>query len=328
MKKVFSSREIKNMIEVGDIISQAEIKPFQIQPASLDLTLGEKAWLVSGEYLPKPPETIEDFIYKKCLETDLPYVMHKDFTYLVEINEKINNPLLQAMAFPKSSTGRLGINTRLVTNGSYLFDYTPFGKHKLYLYVTPLAFDILAKPGDSLEQLVFYVTNPNKESYINKSVFLNIDENLAAYIPLKNDNSIDLSVNNYYNPSDYWRVEHANYWRIEHTDSKILLAKNRIYLMRSKNVISIDEKFCAEIRTADTGLDIRLLHRGFFDPGFNAYATFEIIPHENIWLYDGQWIADMVYYDMYSIPEELYGKTINSNYQGQGLTLSKQFRRE
>ena len=78
--------------------------------------------------------------------------------------------------------------------------------------------------------------------------------------------------------------------------------------------------------------EYRVHYAGFFDPGFGnkvngTHAVLEVKTYEIPFaIEDGQNIARLVFEKLAEVPGKLYGNTINSNHQNQGLALSKHFR--
>lgn len=335
MQVTLPSQDIKNLILHNIITADVPIEASQIQPASLDLRLSNICYEINGQFLPNTI-SLETYL-KDCLfntiDDNKGIRLYVGKTYLFPLMEKIkiatlyNNTNFNINIYgnPKSTTGRLGISTRLLGNKSYFYDGLRYYDGNLYLYVTPLAFDIIVRPGDCLHQIRFeeILINPYPSDLPSSDVIINISPNkLCAYESRKNYNPIDIRKINHYKISSYWTT-------VEPNNKYIFLAKNKIYFARSKNKVTVSSNMCAELVQSQYSIEeFHVLHKGFFDPGFNAYATFEIIPHHDVYLSHDQQVATINFMKMSKAPDEIYGTNIGSSYQGQELALSKQFRKD
>ena len=284
-----------------------------ISSASLDLTCSNEINEISSSFLPSSNiSEIEELIKKfKCGEdvktTDEGVLLKKDHTYIIKLNERLElPPNLRAKANPKSSTGRLDILVRLLTEGYPRYDDVSYGyRGDLYLEVTPLSFPIFVKEDYSLNQIRFMSINPktlndNELSighFKHRFVFLedepitpNIHENgILIGVGLKEfkknyslisykakegiDKPIDLRKEDEYHITDYWEIKHVS----DLIDGERLkLEKGGFYLLCTKQRIAVPTTFAAEMLPYDVGNgEFRIHYAGFFDSGFGYN-------HENI----------------------------------------------
>jgi dCTP deaminase len=162
---ILPSQEIRELIRNGTIRSSVEIPDGQIQPASMDLRLGSVAYRIQASFLPGRSSTIETKIKDLCLaEIDLtrPALLEKDAVFIVPLVESLALPSdIGGKANPKSTTGRLDIFTRLITDGGLEFERVPTGyKGGLYVEIVSRTFPIIVSAGTKLNQLRFVRGNP------------------------------------------------------------------------------------------------------------------------------------------------------------------------
>jgi len=162
---ILPSQEIRELIRNGKIRSAQEITDGQIQPASMDLRLGPVAYRIQASFLPGRSSTIEKKIKDLCLaEVDLtrPALLERDAVFIVPLVESLALPSdIGGKANPKSTTGRLDIFTRLITDGGLEFERVPTGyKGGLYVEIVSRTFPIVVSAGAKLNQLRFTRGNP------------------------------------------------------------------------------------------------------------------------------------------------------------------------
>ena len=150
--------KILDLIKKKQIYSNKSLFNNQIQPASLDLTLSEKCYRIKASFIPNKIK-----ISKVIKELSLTYLdlnqnilLEKNCIYLCELNEKLNLPNdIMGKSNPKSTTGRLDIFTRVITENGKEYDYINYNyKGKLYLEIIPQSFSIILKKK--------YIFKPNK----------------------------------------------------------------------------------------------------------------------------------------------------------------------
>ncbi len=363
---ILPSQEIRDLLRSGDVHAACEVGEDQVQPASLDLRLGDVAFRVRASFLPGAGSTvmerIRDFGMHQMTLAD-GAVLERGCVYIIPLMESLKlRGRISGLANPKSSVGRLDIFTRLITDGAALFDYVPVGyRGPLYVEVAPRTFSVVVHSGTRLNQLRLQRGNPSATDTslrrLHKSVRLvdtepgkeDIDRGLAVTVDLAMDSAmeaarrsigyrarrhtdlIDLSKVDHYDPSEYWEPLRAE------ADGTIILNPGDFYILASKEAVTVPPDHAAEMRAYDTQVgEFRVHYAGFFDPGFGyagcggagSRAVLEIRSFEVPFvLRDGQLVGRLVYERLAGVPDKLYGPTIGSSYQRQGLTLAKQFKR-
>jgi len=366
------SQEIRELIAKGHILSRSfgGITEEQVQPASLDLRLGDVGYRVQASFVPQNL-TVEGKIADLGLSmsrVDLTRttVFEKGCIYIVPLLEELDLPEdVAARANPKSSTGRLDIFTRLITDYGQEFERvppTPGGyKGRLYAEIASRTFSVVVRAGMSLNQLRFIRGNPKpsdkktaelekkealvygeegspakarigKES-IKFSVNLRAQQpgEVIAYKAKRNAPVIDLANINHYPPEQFWETVH------EPGKPGLILEPGDFYILASKERVSIPPDWAAEMVSMDQDIgEFRIHYAGFFDPGFGygagdvkgTRAVLEVRAHEVPFLIEhGQIMGRLIYIPLRSRPDKIYGMDIGSSYQRQGLSLSKHFKR-
>ena len=355
MTGVLPSQRLEQMISNGQISGAPAIIPEQIQPASLDLRLGNIAYRVRASFLAGHDRRVEDRLKEfEMHQIDLTdgAVLEKGCVYVVPLMETLDLPDgLQAVANAKSSTGRLDLLTRTITDGGAEFDrIAPGYTGPLYAEICPRSFSVLVRPGMRLNQIRFREGQAvlddaalralhasdvlvNGEALIDDglgfSVDLNLDgTDLVGYRAKPHTGVIDLDNIGYYDPAEYWE-------EVRCKDGQIILDPGAFYILVSREAVHIPPAYAAEMAPylAMVG-EFRVHYAGFFDPGFGHSAAggtgsrgvLEVRCHEAPFVLEhGQVVGRLVYEHMSEIPQQLYGSGIASNYQGQGLKLSKHF---
>jgi len=364
---ILPSQEISNLVARGHISAMPAINPDHIQPASLDLRLGDMAHRVRASFLPGPNSTVEakikDLRMARIDLTGAP-VLEKDCVYIIPLVEELNLPEnISGKANPKSTTGRLDIFTRLITDYGTEFDFVPAGyKGKLYAEVVSRTFTISLRAGMRLSQLRFVQGSPRagdrtikgldqedplvymdeEDSPVKAKLHrgLRITVNLEgteageviAYKAKKYAPAIELDRINYYSTEEFWEVRHQN------ASKSLILEPDDFYILASRERVRVPPEYAAEMVPFDpSDGEFRIHYAGFFDPGFGygssdikgTRAVLEVRAHEVPFLIEhGQLVGRLNYMPLLSRPEKIYGTNIGSSYQHQALTLSKQFRRE
>ena len=356
MTGVLASQQIIAMCENGEIIPQAPLAPTQVQPASLDLRLGSVAYRIRASFLAGKGRKVADRLHAfEMHSVDLSNgaVLEKGCVYLVPLQETLAlPPHVQAVANAKSSTGRLDLLTRVITDGGVEFDRIPAGYHgPLYAEICPRSFSVLVRPGMRLNQIRFRhgqaVLNDaelralhssdtlvNGEALIQDGLGFSVDLNpgtgsLVGYRAKPHTGVIDLDRIGAYEPRDFWEEVHSS-------DGQIILDPGAFYILVSREAVHIPPAYAAEMAPylAMVG-EFRVHYAGFFDPGFGHHAAggagsrgvLEVRCHEAPFVLEhGQVVGRLVYERMAELPQQLYGSGIASNYQGQGLKLSKHFK--
>lgn len=361
---IFPSQEIEKLIRRGAVFSEQPIAQDQIQPASLDLRLGPVAYRVRASFLPGERSTVARKIAGVLMhEIDLrtPSVLEKGCVYIIPLLEEVNLPPdVSGKANPKSSTGRLDVFTRLLSDYGTEFErLAPGYKGKLYLEVVPRTFSILVREGTRLNQLRFMRGTPAssdsalddlhsqevlvyapdgspKQALIEGGLWLSIDlagsdsSPIIGYRAKRHAPLIDLSKVHYYDPLEFWDP-------VYRTPSRsIVLDPDDFYILASKERIRIPPNYSAAMVAYDPSVgEFRIHYAGFFDPGFGygrndikgTRAVLEVRSHEVPFLIeDGQIVGRLIYERLLTAPHRVYGQEIGSFYQKQDLALSKHFR--
>ncbi|WP_339691105.1 2'-deoxycytidine 5'-triphosphate deaminase [Celeribacter baekdonensis] len=353
---VLADHAIRDMVARGEITATPEVIDAQVQPASLDLRLGTRAWRVRASFLAGDGRKVADRLAEfEMHQIDLSdgAVLEKGCVYVVPLMESLALPEgVQAVANAKSSTGRLDLLTRLITDEGVEFDRITPGYHgPLFAEICPRSFSVLVRPGMRLNQIRFRagqailsdaeLTALHAESPLVDGAAM-IDQGLGFSVDLKpasgdlvgyrakpHTGVIDLDNIGHYEPSEYWEPIHTK-------DGRIILDPGAFYILVSREAVHIPPEYAAEMAPylAMVG-EFRVHYAGFFDPGFGhanaggagSRGVLEVRCHEAPFvLEDGQIVGRLVYERMDSLPERLYGADLASNYQGQGLKLSKHFR--
>ncbi len=377
-------QRLKQLIATGVIRAEVPIDPRQVQPASLDLRLGTKAYRLLSSFLPEQSEIrsrlgpstgsqdVLDFYQSDLVmyEMDLRggAILERGHVYLVPLLESLRLPrTLRARANPKSTTGRLDVFTRVITDLNAGFDEVRAGyAGPLYLEVVPRSFTIKVQTGMSLNQIrlirgsptvadadlravhrrtpLLYHNQPGSKPVAaavlrtDRGLFLRIDlqgadraaDPIVGYRAKKNSHVIDLAKIGYYAALDFWEPIRR------HRNGSLLLEPEEFYILASKERIRVPPGFAAEMVAYEAACgELRTHYAGFFDPGFGygqgelkgTQVVLEVRPHDVPFLiYDGQTFFKVVYDRMVEPPTQVYGASLGSSYQRQGLTLSKHFK--
>ena len=320
---------------------------------------------MQASFLPGPNATVESRIKDLAMtQIDLtqPTVFEKGCVYLVPLMEHLNlTSEFSAKANPKSTTGRLDIFTRLICDGGTEFERVPPGyKGTLYAEVVPRTFTVLVQAGvklnqlrfirgcpppsdttlqelDAQETLVYGEGDQPGEALINRGLMVSLnlqggpEDKIIGYRAKQNTPAIDLLKKDYYDPDEFWEPIMAP------RNRRIILNPDDFYILLSKEKVRIPPAYAAEMVAYDPSMgEFRIHYAGFFDPGFGygasdvkgSHAVLEVRSHEVPFLIeDGQVVGRLIYERLLAHSDKIYGMGIGSSYQGQGLALSKQFKR-
>ena len=356
MSGVIPNQQINDMIGAGQVIGTPEVDPAQIQPASLDLRLGTVAYRVRASFLTGHGAKVADRLTEfEMHRVDLTSgaVLEKGCVYVVPLMESLALPdNISAVANAKSSTGRLDLLTRTITDGGVEFDRIAQGyTGPLYAEICPRSFSVLVRPGMRLNQIRFSTGNATLDDTALRTLHAKtplvdgdavIDDGLGFSVDLRlpgttlvgyrakpHTGVIDLDNIGHYAPADFWEEVHSD-------NGQIILDPGAFYILVSREAVTIPPEFAAEMAPylAMVG-EFRVHYAGFFDPGFGhataggagSRGVLEVRCHEAPFVLEhGQIVGRLIYEKMADIPTQLYGAGIASNYQGQGLKLSKHFR--
>ncbi|HTL86993.1 MAG TPA: 2'-deoxycytidine 5'-triphosphate deaminase [Acidimicrobiia bacterium] len=340
-----------------------------IQPASLDLRLGEVAYRIRCSFLPgrqSVERRVKDYIIDELDLRKDGVVLETKRPYLIPLKERLTLPAgMRGKANPKSSTGRIDVFTRVITDESYRFDEIADGYDgPLYLEVVPLSFPVRVREDLSLNQLrlsvgraelsdddvrAFHRKEPllfnagkpvsNAKLALSAGLFLGLDlrgddDGRVGYRARDNAPLLDVanSTASPVDPEPFWESV-----RREDGD-RVVLTPQRFYLLMSNEAVSIPPTLASEMTAYDpTSGELRTHYAGFFDPGFGFDATaartgsraaLEVRAHDVPFMIEhGQRVCKLTFEHMLEVPARLYGQGIGSNYQHQDETLSKHFAR-
>ena len=327
---ILPCQSIEALIAAGAVTSATPFDADQVQPASLDLRLGGHAWRVRASFLPgrrRVEERIADVAMHR-LDLTGGAVLEKGCVYIVELQERLKLPPgLIARANPKSSTGRVDVFVRLLTDRGDAFDDVAEGyEGPLYLEVAPQTFSILVRPGTRLNQLRLKAGDPPRLE--TRSVGVELGEGIVGFRGRRHAGVIDLDRIDGHDPRAYWEPLEAH-------NGELLLDPGEFYILASSDAVEIPVLQAAEMTPIDPSVgEFRVHYAGFFDPGFGtdeahgagSRGVLEVRTHDTPFLLEhGQTVARLVYEPLTERPTRLYGEG-GSHYQSQGLKLSKHFK--
>jgi dCTP deaminase len=355
---ILPAQAIRDLINAGRLKLAEALGPKQLQPASLDLRLGATAYRIRASYLPGPKQPVSAKLENlKLHEIDLTRsaVLETGCVYLVPLLESLDLPNdLSASANPKSSTGRLDVFTRVICDGATAFDQIPAGyKGPLYAEICPQTFPVKVRQGSTLSQIRFRTgdaVEPDQSlAALQKSdalvsggvvdilggIALSVDlagdaAGLVGYRAKRHTGIVDVDVPGACAILDYWEPIHSR------GQKRLILDPDQFYILASKEAVHVPPTHAAEMTPFNPLVgEFRVHYAGFMDPGFGhaaaggsgARVVLEVRSHKVPFiLEDGQIIGRLVYERLTERPEFLYGAGVASNYQGQGLKLSKHFK--
>ena len=337
---ILPSQELNAAIKSQFISSEQSINVDQVQPASLDLRLSKTAYRVRASFLPGAKATVKeklDNITMHKIDLTNGAVLEKGCVYIVPLQERLNiPPEISGMANPKSSTGRLDIFTRVITDKAVEFDrIVPGYSGPLYAEISPLTFSVLVHHGSKLSQLRLRRGNFIATDGVSFTVDLigfevGYNQNkIIGYKAKQHAGVIDIENVGHYKLMDFWDPIVAR------SDKTLILDPDEFYILASKESVNVPPDQAAEMRAYDTLVgEFRVHYAGFFDPGFGhdvaggsgSRAVLEVRSHDVPFvLEDGQMVGRLVFEPLTEKPDILYGSDVSSNYQNQGLKLSKHF---
>jgi dCTP deaminase len=363
---VLPSQSLRDAVEREWMTAGAwRIPAESVQPASVDLRLGERAWALRCSFLPDSDSTVEQKVKDLAFEEiDLRdgATLERDRPYLVPLIEELRLPdEIRAKANPKSSTGRLDVFTRVLTDRNHRFDEIAAGyRGKLYLEVVPRTFAIRVKTGLALNQvrlvsgdsrladeqlialhrdcpLLYRDSRPLAQSELSlgDGLFLSLDvsdssESIVGYRAKKNSLPIDLTRVGALDWREYWEPVHPE------RGGRIVLEPEVFYLLLSAEGVRVPPAYAAEMLAYDpTAGELRTHYAGFFDPGFGysrdrdahgSRAALEVRARDVSFMVEHrQPVCKLAFERMAEEPDVLYGEDVGSNYQGQQTMLSKHF---
>lgn len=326
---VLSDAELKRAIKQGWIAADTPFLDDQIQPASLDLRLGEMAYRLRASFLPgvgaSVQSRLDDQIVMHEIDLTKGAVLETGCVYLVQVQEELSlPPHISGAANPKSSTGRVDVFTRLILDGAQSFDYVPAGYHgPLWAEISPCTFSVLARTGTRLSQVRLRRGNPHPKRSIDFTMDLSL-KGPVGFRAKRHSGVIDVDRVGVYDPRDFWEP-------LEGRGGRVVLDPGEFYIFASKENVIIPADEAAEMAPIRPELgEFRAHYAGFFDPGFgiaphDGRAVLEVRSRDvPFFVEDGQPVGKLVFEPLCGEVDRLYGES-GSNYQGQGLKLSKHF---
>ncbi|MDB5452141.1 MAG: deoxycytidine triphosphate deaminase protein [Caulobacteraceae bacterium] len=328
---ILPCQAIEALIANGCVSAATPFAEDQVQPASLDLRLGDRCWRVRASFLPGPGRRVADRLGDVAmheLDLTLGAVLERGCVYIALLQERIRLPKgVCARANPKSSTGRVDVFVRLLTDHGGAFDDVSEGyEGPLYMEIAPQTFSVLVRAGTRLNQLRLKAGTPQRISSLNVGVDLTGE--LAGFRARRHAGVVDLDLEDGHDPRDFWEPMTARH-------GEVLLDPGEFYILASKQAVEIPVLQAAEMTPIDPAVgEFRVHYAGFFDPGFGtdeargkgSRGVLEVRSHETPFLLeDGQTVARLVFEPLTERPTRLYGDR-GSHYQRQGLKLSKHFK--
>jgi dCTP deaminase len=363
---ILPSQEILHFVQTGIIRSAPDVTEDQVQPSSIDLRLSREAFRVRASFLPGRATTLlnkakSNGMFVEKLDISNSALIEPGVIYIIPLMESLELPSdVYGVANPKSTTGRLDIFTRLITEYGDEFERVRRGyRGGLYIEVVSQTFPIIIREGMKLNQLRFgrgrrgvvgedrlkqlgqadFLIDPDDEqgqAKIDRGLRLTVDlegngSNVVGYKAKKHTKPIDLGLTSHYEAADFWEPLCKG--------AECILAPGDFYILASKQRVRVPADLAAEMLPYDLATqEFRVHYAGFFDPGFGygrhgeipgTRAVLEVRANEMpILLEHDQFVGRLNYYNMSEIPEKVYGGLIGSSYQQQGLALSKQFKTE
>jgi dCTP deaminase len=355
---------LRQLIDAGTITSDSPIPERNVQPASLDLTLGDVAYRLKCSFLPSNERVRDKLDTYGMGQLDLREpgaVLEQNRPYLIPLRERLALPSgIRGRTNPRSSTGRLDVFTRVITDyGNHFDDIRDGYSGELFLEVVPMSFTIKVTAGLTLNQLRLTVgqsrltdgelvelsqTDPivfpgassddGDQAVVSDGLFLSVDLSgdvvgFSGYRAKKISGLLELDKVNTYQVNDYWE-------RLPAKDGRLVLDPDGFYLLVSRERVRIPPGYAAEMAAYDpTSGELRTHYAGFFDPGFGDVpdgdwpgtpAVLEVRVHDVPFaLEHGQRLCKLTFERMSARPDQLYGSEFGSRYQRQYVALPRQF---
>ncbi len=354
-----ASQHLSSLIEQGVLKLAEPADDNQVQPASIDLRLGSTAYRVRASFLPGKDRSVQECLNEMVMhriDLSAGAVLEKSCVYIVPLLESLDLPMhLSAAGNPKSSTGRIDVFTRLITDQGVEFEQVPPGyKGLLYAEIVPLTFSVLVRKGSRLSQLRIRAGVPNlsdeqhlelqasqrlverdlTQNEVKNGVPVSVDlegdsNGLIGYRAKRHSGVVDVDLPGAHVAADFWEPLYRR-------NSQLILDPGEFYILVSAEAVHVPLDYAAEMVAYDTLVgEFRVHYAGFFDPGFGAAsaggqgsrAVLEVRSFDVPFLLEhGQNVGRLVYESMLERPQLIYGQGLASNYQAQGLKLSKHFR--
>ena len=357
-KGILPAQAIRALVSARCLELAEPLANGQLQPASIDLRLGPRAYRIRASFLPGPGTRIADRLDDlKLHEIDLTNgaVLETGCVYIVPLLESLALPdAIAGATNPKSSTGRLDVFTRVIAEGVNAFDLVPAGYNgPLYAEICPQTFPIVVRKGSKLTQIRFRIGDPTESDAalaalharetlvagasadIKGGIALSVDlvgsgEGPVGYRAKRHTGVVDVDAPGSCAIEDYWEPIAAA------RDRRLILDPDEFYILASKEAVHVPPTHAAEMMPFNPLVgEFRVHYAGFMDPGFGHAAAggrgsrvvLEVRSHKVPFILEhGQIVGRLVYERMVEVPEILYGWEMGSHYQAQGLKLSKHFR--
>ncbi len=358
---ILPSHAVRELVRAKAIQGVEDISMDQVQPASIDLRLGSTAYRMRASFLPGSRATVEDKIRDfgmHAIDISDGAVLEVGCVYIVPLLEYLAlPPRVWGLANPKSSTGRIDVLTRLITDHAEVFDKVKEGYHgRLYAEIAPRTFSVVVRKGTKLSQLRLRRGSDTLSAAMHhrlheefrlvdrdldkkgpfKGIPLTVDlqgeatDGLLGFRARQHADLIDVENIGYYDPVDYWEPIFAS------ANKHLILNPGDFYILASKEAVNVPPQYAAEMVAYDTLIgEFRVHYAGFFDPGFGyaesggagSRAVLEVRSHEVPFLVEEDQVVGSLLYDkLTDSPDKVYGARIGSSYQRQGLALSKHFK--
>ena len=349
---------LESLVASGVIAIETPLANGQLQPASMDLRLSSIAYRIRASFLPGPRQKVSDKLAELALHRiDLSEgaVLETGCVYLVPLQESLALPAeISATTNPKSSTGRLDVFTRVICDHARSFDHIPAGYNgPLYLEISPRTFSVLVRKGSRLSQLRLRdamrlctddelralhasdVLVDTKELNVQDGLVLSVDlssreDGLIGFRAKRHTGLIDVDRPNSCEVLDFWEPLFAD------EAGRLILDPNEFYILASREAVHVPPSHAAEMVPFDPLVgEFRVHYAGFFDPGFGhaaaggagSRAVLEVRSREVPFILEhGQLVGRLVFEELAAPASAVYGSGIGSNYQAQGLKLSKHFK--
>lgn len=335
---ILPSQAIEGLIAGGVVALAEPLLPNQLQPASLDLRLGNVAYRIRASFLPGRGEKVAtklDDLKLHAIDLSKGAVLETGCVYVVPLLEALALPAdLWAVTNPKSSTGRLDVFTRVIADGVSAFDQIPAGyRGPLYAEICPQTFPVVVRKGSRLSQIRFRAGGSEPKPV--QDIALSVDlaggtDGLVGYRAKRHTGVVDVDQVGACAKLDYWEPIYVR------DKKRLILDPDQFYILASKEAVHVPPDQAAEMVPFNPLVgEFRVHYAGFFDPGFGhieaggegSRAVLEVRSHKVPFiLEDGQTIGRLVYERLTEDPELLYGRDLASHYQAQGLKLSKHFK--
>ncbi|MEL6183199.1 MAG: 2'-deoxycytidine 5'-triphosphate deaminase [Myxococcota bacterium] len=351
------SQAIAQLVASGVIRSTSGVNPERIQPASLDLTLGPRAWSMPGSVLPLAEEAVDVVVgryARRPLDLSEPTTLERGQVYVVELEESLALPPdLAAYANGKSSIGRVDVQTRVLTDANPRYDKIPVGyTGPLYLEIIPKSFDLRVRAGDALNQAIFYCRRAVLDDEALAALAaetpllyeaqapvsglgtggllmtLDLQQDIVGWVAKKTWRPLDLARLRAHDPRDFFEpIERPR-------DAALFLSREAFYIFSTVERVVVPPAYAVEMLPYDTSAgEFRAHYAGFFDPGFGwgvggTPAVLEVRPYEDdLLVRHRQPVCKMSFERLTTVPTQLYGEGIKSHYARQvGPQLSKYFK--